>query len=40
VTPLELKLAIESRLENANEKIDYDKENECSICLCPLYDHL
>ena len=40
VTPLELKLAIESRIDNPNEQLDYDKENECPLCLCPLYDHL
>ena len=27
-------------MEDANARIDYDKENECCICLLPLYDNL
>jgi hypothetical protein len=52
VSPLELKLAIEASMaqhllaaqkseeEQKKGKFDYEKENECCLCKCPLYDEL
>ena len=41
VTPLELKLTVlyEKALEE-ERKIDFDKENNCPICSCELYEGL
>ena len=39
ISPLELKLSIETQVANG-EKVDFDKENLCSICFCELYDNL
>ncbi len=39
VSILELKLTIECQ-QASGEKVDYDKENSCSICMCELYDGL
>lgn len=38
VTPLELKISIEHHMTKADQKVDYDKENECSLCFCTLYE--
>lgn len=40
ITPLELKLTIEDHMTVPGQKIDYDKENECCLCFCALYDDL
>jgi len=40
VTPLELKLTIEDQIAREEAKVDYDKENECCLCYCTLYDNL
>ena len=40
VTPLELKLTIEEEMLQEDKKVDYDKENECSLCYCSLFDGL
>jgi hypothetical protein len=40
ITPFALKVFIESRMANPDEKIDYDKENECSLCMDVLYEEL
>ncbi|CDW91819.1 UNKNOWN [Stylonychia lemnae] len=38
--PLNLKLTIEEQVIDAQGKFDYDKENECCLCKCELYDDL
>ena len=40
VSPLELKMTIETQMTEENAKVDYDKENECCLCFCPLYEGL
>ena len=40
VSPLELKLTIEDEMTLEDKKVDYDKENECSICCSDLYENL
>lgn len=41
VTKLYLKLTIEDHIaSNKDHKVDYDKENNCPLCFCPLYDGL
>jgi len=33
-------LTIEEQVIDTQGKVDYDKENECCLCMCPLYDDL
>jgi hypothetical protein len=40
VTPLELKLSIESLIATDNGKVSYEKENECCICMTSLFEDL
>jgi hypothetical protein len=40
VTPLELKLSIESLIAQEKEKVSFEKENECCICMTSLFDDL
>ena len=39
VSPLELKLSLDTQEANG-EKVDFEKENNCPICFCDLYDDL
>ena len=39
VSPLELKLSLDTKEANG-EKVDFDKENNCPICFCELFDNL
>ena len=39
VSPLELKMSLDVQTANG-DKVDFDKENNCPICFCELYDNL
>lgn len=40
ITPLELFLTIQARIAEGTHKINFEKESECSLCYCALYDNL
>lgn len=41
MSPLELKLTVMmEQAQNEEKKVDFEKENQCPLCFCPLFDGL